>query len=86
MFCHPRFHLYSGKDFKTVSDDTFGEKIAAVIVARSEINEEKLKSWCKENLAPYKIPKVFIEVEEIEKNAMGKINKKTLKDYFFPQL
>jgi len=56
-----------------------------VIVSRNEINEENLKKWCKERLAAYKIPRLFIQVEEIEKNAMGKINKKSLKNKFFPE-
>ncbi|CBY36898.1 unnamed protein product [Oikopleura dioica] len=68
-----------------IPDETFGEKIAAVIVTRKEINEENLKKWCKERLAAYKIPRKFIQVEGIEKNAMGKINKKTLKNQFFPE-
>ena len=56
-----------------------------MIVSRNEINEENLKKWCKERLAAYKIPRLFIQVEEIEKNAMGKINKKSLKNKFFPE-
>jgi len=61
-----------------IPDETFGEKIAAVIVPRKKINEDNLKNWCRERLAVYKIPRDFIQVDQIEKNAMGKINKKTL--------
>ena len=91
MYCYPRFQIEtlnfcSCKFSNRTLDETFGEKIAAVIVSRSEINEEKLKSWCRENLASYKTPKEFIQVEEIEKNAMGKINKKILKKNLFPGL
>ena len=56
-----------------------------MIVPQNEIIEENLINWCRERLAAYKIPKDFIQVDQIEKNAMGKINKKTLKKSFFPE-
>ena len=56
-----------------------------MIVPRKKINEDNLKNWCRERLAVYKIPRDFIQVDQIEKNAMGKINKKTLKKSFFPE-
>ena len=34
--------------------------------------------WAAEKLAPYKLPKQLVTVEEIPRNAMGKVNKKSL--------
>lgn len=41
--------------------------------------ERILKQYLKQYLAPYKIPKKFLFFKELEKNAMGKINKNILK-------
>lgn len=41
--------------------------------------EKALKKYLKEYLAPYKIPKQFYFSTELEKNAMGKVNKNILR-------
>jgi non-ribosomal peptide synthetase component E (peptide arylation enzyme) len=33
----------------------------------------------KQELAPYKIPRRFVQVEELPKNALGKVTKHTLR-------
>jgi long-chain acyl-CoA synthetase len=42
-----------------------------------QVTEEDLLSFCKENLAPYKIPRIIF-LEELPKNITGKIMKKEL--------
>jgi len=66
-----------------LKDQTFGQKIAAVLVRKNsqegnELEEKILVAWLKERLASYKIPRSFHFVHEIPKNPMGKVNKKTL--------
>jgi len=75
-------------------DETWGEKIAAIVVLRENIQEEKtsfeekvllqsLREFGSTNLAPYKLPTVVKVLSEIPRNAMGKVNKKALrKDVF----
>lgn len=67
-----------------------GEKIIAVLTLRKvevkpefhldknaspAVNKEKLRTFLKDRLAPYKHPKEIIIVEEIPRNALGKVSK-----------
>jgi malonyl-CoA/methylmalonyl-CoA synthetase len=60
-----------------IADDTWGESVAVACVLKSdsELNLEKLKTWCRDCMSPYKIPKQLKIVEELPRNAMGKIQK-----------
>ena len=60
-------------------DDELGERIAAAIVATDPIDPASLRSWLKERLAPYKIPRLFAPVAELPRNAMGKVTKPAVK-------
>jgi malonyl-CoA/methylmalonyl-CoA synthetase len=66
-------------------DETWGQIVAAVI--RSDVQGDKvgpdtlsppLVDFSKEHLASYRVPRKYYFVEEIPKNAMGKVNKKAL--------
>ncbi|XP_002128637.2 malonate--CoA ligase ACSF3, mitochondrial [Ciona intestinalis] len=63
-----------------VPDDTWGQKVVAVIklTQDSTVDDVTMTSWCREHMARYKIPREFKFVNEIPRNAMGKVNKKTL--------
>lgn len=39
----------------------------------------------KEEMAPYKVPTILRVVDEIERNAMGKVNKKDLLRKYWPE-
>jgi len=41
---------------------------------------EALKTYCKESLAAYKVPKEFIFVDELPKTAVGKILRRTVRE------
>ena len=62
-----------------VADPLKGEVPKAFIVLKqgAKATEEELVEHCKENLAPYKLPKIAF-VGELPKNATGKIMKKEL--------
>lgn len=64
-----------------VSHPDFGEAVVAVVVldAPSEQIPEKVISLCKENLASYKVPKAVKVVDELPRNAMGKVVKAQLR-------
>jgi len=63
-----------------VPDEYSGEtvKVFAVRKAGSAVTEEDLVAYCKENLAPYKVPKVLEFRDELPKSAVGKILKRVL--------
>ncbi|CDW89144.1 long-chain fatty acid--ligase [Stylonychia lemnae] len=67
-----------------IPDEKHGEEIACMLVPKSKTNYDSkiLENYCEEHLSSYKIPRKWITVEEIPKNAMGKVNKKELKKVF----
>jgi fatty-acyl-CoA synthase len=67
-----------------VPDARWGEVGAAFVVKEpsASLSEEDVLSYCKNNLAKYKIPKYVHFLEELPKNDTGKINKLALKQLF----
>jgi malonyl-CoA/methylmalonyl-CoA synthetase len=67
-----------------IPDDTWGEAVAvaAVLSDQSELDLEKLRSWCRDKLSAYKIPKHLLVVENLPRNAMGKVTKQPIKKLF----
>lgn len=69
-----------------VPDPVWGQKIAALIVgkdASSPVTLETLTTWCEERIASYQIPTIVKCVDELPRNAMGKLNKKEIVRDFF---
>lgn len=66
-----------------VADLDFGEAVIAVIVSDGSIlDEEKIISLCKAQLANFKIPKRIYFIKDLPRNAMGKIQKNLLRERF----
>ncbi|GAB3763731.1 fatty-acyl-CoA synthase [Nocardioides ginsengisegetis] len=61
-----------------VDDPDFGKRLKAFVVTRGEVSEETLKDWVKENLARYKVPRDFVFLDELPRNATGKVLKREL--------
>ena len=60
-----------------------GTKIKAVLVLNSGFNEitlDEIKSFCKDSLAPYKIPKMVEYTNELPRSSVGKLLRRKLKD------
>jgi malonyl-CoA/methylmalonyl-CoA synthetase len=55
-----------------VPDSYWGEQVTAFVVGDGSA-EDTLRAWASESLAPYKQPKVFVFVEELPRNALGKV-------------
>ncbi|NSY18455.1 class I adenylate-forming enzyme family protein [Neorhizobium sp. AL 9.2.2] len=55
-----------------------GEEIAAFVVAPAPIDEADLRAWCAERLAPYKLPKTFLQIGDLPRNSAGKVLKVSL--------
>ena len=64
-----------------VSDEQFGQRLKAFVVRRegAELDEEAVKSYVKANLARYKVPREVVFMEELPRNATGKVLKRELK-------
>ena len=61
-----------------VADRLRGEVPVAFIVERAPCDALNLESRCREALASYKVPRAFISIEKLPRNAMGKIQKHLL--------
>ena len=64
-----------------VEDDEFGTRLRAFVVRAdgSDVTEEQLREHVKANLARYKVPRDFVFLEELPRNATGKILKRELR-------
>jgi len=71
-----------------IPDEDYGEKVTAVVVLKkdqSQVKPEEMIAFCKEHLAGYKCPKQIFIVDQLPRNAMGKIQKEVLQKTFAPQ-
>ena len=65
-----------------VEDDKFGQRLKAFVVVREgqKATEDELKSYVKANLARYKVPRDVEFLDELPRNATGKVLKRELRD------
>ncbi|MDT9595037.1 AMP-binding protein [Nocardioides zeae] len=63
-----------------VDDDDFGRRLRAYVVRvdGGDVDEEDLRSWVKQNLARYKVPRDIVFLDELPRNATGKVLKREL--------
>jgi acyl-CoA synthetase (AMP-forming)/AMP-acid ligase II len=64
-----------------VDDEKFGQRLKAFVVARKgakKPSEDELKKHVKANLAGYKVPRDVVFIDELPRNATGKILKREL--------
>lgn len=78
-------HLLEHPNIKDVAiigapDETWGQRVVAFVVMREkmEFDLKALQTFCSEKIAPYAAPTELKIVDEIPRNAMGKINKKDI--------
>jgi acyl-CoA synthetase (AMP-forming)/AMP-acid ligase II len=66
-----------------VEDEQFGQRfvVFAVLVPGREIEPEQLMAYAKENLARYKVPREVRVLDELPKNALGKVLRKELRTF-----
>jgi len=55
-----------------------GEEVAAFVVAAAPVEEGDLLTYCRENLARYKVPRGVFFVDALPRNGFGKVLKKDL--------
>src|SRR3954454_6096861 len=63
-----------------VDDDAFGQRLRAFVVLCSgaAASEDDLKAYIKANLAAYKVPRDIVFLDELPRNATGKVVKRSL--------
>jgi fatty-acyl-CoA synthase len=65
-----------------VEDEKFGQRLRAFVVLRPEVtmSEEDVRTYVRENLARYKVPREVVFIETMPRNPTGKILKKQLQE------
>lgn len=63
-----------------VDDDDYGKRLRAFVVIKdgTSATEDELKDWVKQNLARYKVPREVVLLDELPRNATGKVLKREL--------
>jgi fatty-acyl-CoA synthase len=63
-----------------VDDEEFGQRLRAFVVTRegADVSEDELKVYVKKNLARYKVPREIVFLDELPRNATGKVMKREL--------
>jgi fatty-acyl-CoA synthase len=62
-----------------VPDEDFGARLCAFVVAADDPpDEDELKAYVKQNLARYKVPREIRFIDELPRNATGKVLKREL--------
>jgi acyl-CoA synthetase (AMP-forming)/AMP-acid ligase II len=81
--------LYKYKDILEaavigIPHEVWGETVAAIIVPKpgTEINHGELQQFCRHELAGYKIPRVIYALDQLPRNASGKVLKYQLRKQF----
>ena len=57
----------------------WGEVPVAYLVCEKAVDDRKLTTYCRGQLASFKVPRHFIRVASLPRNAMGKLQKHLLK-------
>ncbi len=65
-----------------VQDEQFGQRLKAFVVTTggAELSEDEVKSYVKQNLANYKVPREVVFMDELPRNPTGKVLKRQLQD------
>jgi malonyl-CoA/methylmalonyl-CoA synthetase len=68
-----------------IEDAEWGERVGAAVVPTSSTSSDSadsLKTWLADRIAPYKVPRRWLFVAELPRNAMGKVTKVAVKEMF----
>jgi len=67
-----------------VPHEVWGEAVAVVVVLRDgqKVTEDEITKYCKGKIAGYKVPKLVYFLDELPRNATGKISKPDLRKQF----
>ncbi|WP_218184534.1 long-chain-fatty-acid--CoA ligase [Nigerium massiliense] len=65
-----------------VTDDAGAERVVAAVVpaAGATIDDQQLRTWAKQRLASYKVPRTFVVVDELPTSMLGKALRRQVRD------
>src|SRR4051794_3490697 len=61
-----------------VEDDKMGQRLKAFVVTSGKLSEQAVKDHVKRHLASYKVPREVVFLDELPRNATGKVLKREL--------
>ncbi|WP_183094243.1 AMP-binding protein [Nocardioides stalactiti] len=69
-----------------VDDDDYGKRLRAFVVRAdgADVSDDDVKGWVKQNLARYKVPREIVFLDELPRNATGKVLKRELAEVEAP--
>nr|WP_245290923.1 hypothetical protein [Methyloligella halotolerans] len=76
---HPDITESAAAEVAVKADTTV---IAAFYVAPAELDGEALRDYTAERLAAYKVPRIYVRLEVLPKNANGKLARKSLRESY----
>ena len=65
-----------------LDNEEWGELVAAAIVTNESVDIAALNSWMRERMPAYRVPRKYLAVNELPRNAMGKVTKNDIKKLF----
>jgi malonyl-CoA/methylmalonyl-CoA synthetase len=65
-----------------IPDEEWGEIVVSALVLENPIDTKSLNSWLRERMPAYKTPRSYKIIEDLPRNAMGKVTKNELKKLF----
>ena len=67
-----------------IPDETWGETVAAAVITQSgaELDLAALTEWARARMSGYKLPRSLLVVEDLPRNAMGKVTKPAVREMF----
>ncbi|MBW2370492.1 MAG: hypothetical protein JRH15_21685, partial [Deltaproteobacteria bacterium] len=68
-----------------IPDDVWGESVCAAIVKKqgAVVDEASIVRYCAARLSSYKKPRKVVFLEELPKNAFGKVTKNVLREPYW---
>jgi malonyl-CoA/methylmalonyl-CoA synthetase len=63
-------------------DEEWGEIVAAVVVLKSNTSSDELNTFMRSKMPAYRVPRKYLFLSELPRNAMGKVTKNDLKELF----
>jgi acyl-CoA synthetase (AMP-forming)/AMP-acid ligase II len=63
-----------------LEDERYGEEVGAAVALADSADEADLRQWCRERLAPFKVPKTIYFLDEIPRTATGKLQRRRIAD------
>jgi len=64
-----------------VGDDDYGQRLRAFVVRTGDVSEDELREHVRANLARFKVPREIVFVDELPRNATGKVLKRELAEW-----